>query len=164
METLKTLLAAKLKNSKKTALLAVGSSLRGDDAAGLLVAEFLNKSLPKIKNKNSFKIFIGETAPENFTGEIRKFEPSVILIVDCAEFAEKPGALKVMSPQETRGITFSTHSLPPRVMAQYFSDSFPCEVVIIGIQPKHLKFNESPSKEVRATCLKLARAIKGALN
>lgn len=163
METLKALLVTRLKNAKKTALLAVGSSLRGDDAAGLLVARYLTQSLPKIKGKSSFKVIIGETAPENFTGEIKKFQPSHILIVDCAEFGEKAGAVRVMTPQETHGVTFSTHSLPPRVMAQYLSDSFPCEIMIIGIQPKSLKFNESPSKEVRASCLRVARSIKSAL-
>jgi hydrogenase 3 maturation protease len=164
VETLKALLATRLKNAKKTAILAVGSSLRGDDAAGLLVARYLNQSLPKTKGKRSFKVFIGETAPENFTGEIRRFEPSHILIVDCAEFADKPGAVKLMTPQETHGVTFSTHSLPPRVMAQYLSDSFPCEIMIIGIQPKSLKFNESPSKEVRASCRKVAQSIRDALS
>lgn len=163
METLKALLVTRLKNAKKTALLAVGSSLRGDDAAGLLVARYLNQIFPKIKGKSSFKVIIGETAPENFTGEIKKFQPSHILIVDCAEFGEKAGAVRVMTPQETHGVTFSTHSLPPRVMAQYLSDSFPCEIMIIGIQPKSLKFNESPSKEVRASCLRVARSIKSAL-
>ena len=164
METLKEILATKLKNAKKTAILAVGSSLRGDDVAGLLVAEYLNQFPPKIKGKHSFKVFIGETAPENFTGEIRRFEPSHIIIVDCAELGEKAGAVRLMSPQETRGITFSTHSLPPRVMAQYFSDSFPCEIMMIGIQPKTLKFNESLSKEVRASCRKVARSIRDVLS
>ena len=51
MPNLKTILKKKLKDAKKIAVLGIGSALRSDDAAGLLVAEELKKiKNPKIKS------------------------------------------------------------------------------------------------------------------
>ncbi|MCX5686330.1 MAG: hydrogenase maturation protease, partial [Candidatus Omnitrophica bacterium] len=92
MQDLKKTLAGRLAGAKKIAVLAIGSELRRDDSAGILVAEELEKNLKNSKARRvPLKIFIGGTAPENLTGVIKKFKPSDILIVDALEMNRKPG-------------------------------------------------------------------------
>lgn len=134
----------KLKDAAKVVLLAVGSELRGDDAAGLLVAEELQKH--QIPNLD---ILIGGTAPENLTGEIKRLKPSHLVIVDAAEMNEPPGTIKLVSPEEIGGFSFSTHSLPLKVMIDFIQRDWPCEVLIIAIQPANLSFGAQVSDAVR---------------
>ena len=93
-------LKKKLQGARKVALLAVGSSLRGDDAAGLLVAEHL-KTLPRLK-KDTLKIFMGETAPENLTGEIKRYLPTHLIVIDSAEIGARAGEISLIEPRGGR--------------------------------------------------------------
>lgn len=136
----------KLRNAKKVAILGVGSDLRADDVTGMLVAENINKAF----NKNSkVKVFFGGITPENFTGEIKKFNPTHLIIIDCADFNKKPGFVSLIDPKNVSGISFSTHSLPLNILADYIARDINCEILIIGIQPKTIEFEEPVSKEAR---------------
>jgi len=155
MANLKTILKQKLKDAKKIAVLGIGSELRADDAAGLIVAE----ELKKIKNLK-LKVFLGSTAPENFTGEIIKFKPTHILIVDSVDTDQKPGFILLINPEEVGGVSFSTHMLPVKMMVDYLLASLECEIIIIGIQPKVLLFGETISKEVKKSTKQISGVIK----
>jgi len=158
VQSLEKFLLNRLKASGKIALLAIGSEFRGDDAAGLLVAAEVKK---KLKNAGrNFKIFIGATAPENLTGDIKRFNPSHILLVDSVDFKDKPGSIVVLSPRDIGdGVSFSTHKMPARVLMQYFSSSFKCDPILIGIQPYSIDFGKKPSKEVVNSSKEAAAAI-----
>ena len=155
MANLKTILKQKLKDAKRIAVLGIGSELRADDAAGLIVAE----ELKKIKNLK-LKVFLGSTAPENFTGEIIKFKPTHILIVDSVDTDQKPGFILLINPEEVGGVSFSTHMLPVKMMVDYLLASLECEIIIIGIQPKVLLFGETISKEVKKSTKQISGVIK----
>lgn len=163
MQSLKKELAARLKGAKRVAVLGVGSELRGDDIAGLLVINALKKS-KKIKKSVKLKTFEGSTAPENLTGEIRAFKPTHLIIVDTADIGERPGTVLLLRADEVgRGISFSTHKIPPKILIDYFAHSLKCEVVIIGIQPKSISFGKPPSKAVIASSRSVAASILEAL-
>ena len=155
MANLKTILKQKLKDAKRIVVLGIGSELRADDAAGLIVAE----ELKKIKNLK-LKVFLGSTAPENFTGEIIKFKPTHILIVDSVDTDQKPGFILLINPDEVGGVSFSTHMLPVKMMVDYLLASLECEIIIIGIQPKVLLFGETISKEVKKSTKQISGVIK----
>jgi len=155
MANLKTILKQKLKDAKRIVVLGIGSELRADDAAGLIVAE----ELKKIKNLK-LKVFLGSTAPENFTGEIIKFKPTHILIVDSVDTDQKPGFILLINPDEVGGVSFSTHMLPVKMMVDYLLASLECEIIIIGIQPKILLFGETISKEVKKSTKQISGVIK----
>ncbi len=155
MQSLQTILKKKLKNAKKIAVIGIGSDLRSDDAAGLLVAEELRKSkIPKLK------VFLGATAPENLTGEIIKYKPSHIIIIDSAEMNQKPGTVLLINPEEAGGISFSSHMLPIKMMVDYLYGSLESEILIIGIQPKSLIFGEDVSEEVKSSVKKISNLIQ----
>lgn len=148
----------RLAGAKRVAVLAIGSEFRGDDSAGLLVAENLKRSSKIPAGK--FKIFIGSTAPENLTGDIKRFKPSHILLVDSIDFREKPGSIVVLSPRDIGdAVSFSTHKMPAKVLIQYFSNSLKCDPILIGIQPASILFGKSPSRAVISSAKEVASAI-----
>lgn len=158
MPNLEKFLKNRLAKANKVALLAIGSEFRGDDAAGLLVAENVKKLL-KTPNCN-FKIFIGATAPENLTGDIKRFKPSHILLIDSVDFNDKPGSILVLVPNDIGdGVSFSTHKMPAKVLMQYFSKSIDCDPVLIGIQPLSVDFGAKQSKDMIGAAKEVAIAI-----
>ena len=162
MPNLEKFLKNRLKVSTKVAILAIGSEFRGDDAAGLLVAENLKKLLKKPSRKT--KIFIGATAPENLTGDIKRFNPSHVLLVDSVDFKDKPGTILVLSPKDIGdGVSFSTHKMPAKVLMQYLANSIECDPILIGIQPLSIEFGKKPSKAVISSAKEVASAIDKSL-
>jgi hydrogenase 3 maturation protease len=147
-QTLRTNLQQRLENGSRIGVLGVGSELRADDVAGILVAQRIKKLTGDKKTGPEIETFIGATAPENLTGEIKRFHPSHLVIVDAADLDAEPGTISVMDPDSIGGTTFCTHSLPLKVMIDYLLESFDCRVTIIGIQPKSLAVGAPVSKEV----------------
>ncbi|MGD0553123.1 MAG: hydrogenase 3 maturation endopeptidase HyCI [Sedimentisphaerales bacterium] len=152
------ILKQKLNNAQRVAVLGVGSELRGDDVAGLLVAQQIEKTITE-QTMPEIRVFIGETAPENLTGEIKKFQPTHLIIIDAAELNKKPGHIEIMEPQTIGGTSFCTHSLPLKVIIGYLLESFKFQAIIIGIQPKTLVFGAQPTKEVVAAAKHIAKTI-----
>lgn len=160
MTSLKTLLASRLDGAKRIAVLGIGSELRGDDIAGILVAQ----SILKRNRTKRLKAFLGGTAPENITGQIRKFKPSHTIIIDTAEMKESPGTILLLKPEElSKDITFSTHKMPAEVLIEYLIKSMGSAVTFIGIQPSTVKFGVKPSKKVAGSARQVASAILGAI-
>lgn len=144
---LRSLLRNSLTGSRRIAILGIGSEFRGDDAAGTLVAEYIAKK--KAVNKNiPVEVFIGATAPENLTGEIKRFKPSHLVIIDTIDTAQKPGTILVVDPKVIGGATFSTHTMPAKILSSYLKKSIRCKIMIIGIQAKSIHFGDPVSKDV----------------
>ena len=151
-------LTERLKNAASVVVLGIGSELKGDDAAGLLVVEKLSKfQHPKLK------VLSGGSAPENLTGEIKKLKPSHLIMADAASIGRPPGEIQLLTPAQIGGISFSTHALPLKVMIGFILEDHPCEVLIIAIQPKHLSFGAEVSPEVKEAAKITAEAIYSAL-
>jgi hydrogenase 3 maturation protease len=151
-------LKQKLENAKRVAILGIGSELRGDDAAGILAARQIEKNTKKNATPE-VRVFIGDTAPENLTGEIKRFQPTHLLIIDSADLNIEPGEIRLLNPDQIGGTSFCTHTLPTSVLTDYLMQSFKCEVIAVGIQPKTLTFGAKPSKEVVAAAKNIARTI-----
>jgi hydrogenase 3 maturation protease len=148
-------------DATRIAILGVGSELRSDDVAGMLVAELLE--IYANKGNKKLKVFMGATAPENLTGEIKKYEPSHLIIIDCAELKKKPGDVMILSKENVNNFSFSTHKLPIKVMIEYLLQSQKMDVAIIGIQPKSIAFGEAPSMEVKKVTEEIASIIVDAV-
>ena len=164
MQNLKKELEIRLKDAKRIAVLGIGSEFRGDDAAGMLVAEAIEKNAVRgtryAVRKVVLKAFLGATAPENLTGEIKKYKPTHIIIIDTADMKEKPGTILLLKKEDVgAGVSFSTHKLPAKVLMDYFTQSLKCGIIFIGIQPKSLKFGEKVSGEVKSSVKEVSGAI-----
>lgn len=140
-------------------VVGVGSTLRSDDAAGLRIAQALAALAPP-----NVVVLLGDTAPENITGEVRRARPSHVLFVDTADLGESPGSVRLLEAAEVDGMSSSTHTLPLGVIADYLTRELGCRVLFLGLQPKSVAFGESLSPEVAAavaeTTAILARALR----
>lgn len=153
---LKQELKNQLKRAKKIVIIGVGSELRGDDIAGLIVV----RELESINNSKRIKVFSGATAPENFIGKISRFRPTHLVIIDSADMHEQPGTIRIIDREKISGFSFCTHQLPLKMMADYISEMLGCHIFIIGIQPASLGFGKSPSKEVEDAARQTAKLLK----
>lgn len=160
---LKIELKNRLRDAKRVAILGIGSELRGDDAAGILVARYIGRAPSVTKKQGFLRVFEGATAPENLTGEIKKFKPTHLVIIDSADINEKVGVAKLIDPDKVSGFSSCTHSLPIKILVDYLAKSIGCEVAIIGIQPGRLDFASDISKEVKQTTRQVSKEIKDAL-
>ncbi len=81
-----------LDGCRRVAVLGVGSELRGDDAAGVLVVRDLRNLVSERPFSSLvFEGFEGANAPENMTGFITSFKPTHILVIDAAEIGASTG-------------------------------------------------------------------------
>jgi len=146
--------------SSRLVILGVGSELMADDAAGTMIAESL---MERFSSKVSEKLLIlsGSNAPECFTGVIKDFKPSHVILIDAADFKGQPGECCDIDPTVVCGVSFSTHMLPLKVMLEYLKKETGCETVILGIQPKCLEFCGEMTAEVKKTVDTLIEILSG---
>ncbi len=150
----------RLKFANKVAILGIGSIIMSDDAAGIRIAENLQK---RFVDKEKIKTYLGNTAPENFTGEIKNFQPDHLIIIDAADLKEKPGSIMIIDPEVIDGISFSTHMLPLRVMVEYLKKEAGCQTTILGVQPENISFGENLSPSVEIAVQEMSDIIGNAI-
>jgi len=164
MPSIKIILKSRLKNAQRVAVLGIGSVLRADDAAGMIIAKGLKAHIKGNSKKNRLKIFLGETAPENLTGQIKKFKPTHLIVIDAVDFHLKTGSLRVVDICTEAGVSFSTHRVPIEVLRDYLFKSINCETILIGIQPGSTEFCGCLSRGIKestqAACKEIGEVLK----
>jgi hydrogenase 3 maturation protease len=160
MLSLKRELKKNLDSAKRVAVLGIGSSLRGDDALGEALIGELKQNLKKKKLRIALKLFSCGVVPENFTGEIKRFKPDLILIVDALDMGKETGQISIIDPEETSSnVSFSTHGLPLNLLIDYLTRSLDCRIICIGIQPKSVGLGVSISSRVDKAIKKISNFI-----
>ncbi|MDD5439296.1 MAG: hydrogenase maturation protease [Candidatus Omnitrophica bacterium] len=165
MPNLTKALKQRLEGARTIGILGVGSDLRGDDAAGMLVAEGIKARLKKkAAGTRKVKVFLGATAPENLTGEIMRYKPAHLIIIDTIDIKQKPGTILVLKPEDFGGgVSFSTHTMPSKILIQYLLNSMDCVVTMIGVQPKTIAFGKPVTKSVLSATEEIITAIAAAV-
>lgn len=161
MRDVNSFLTERLQGFTRLAVLGVGSVLRADDAAGMEVVRrmgALDRALPP-----EVRFFAGETAPENFSGSIKRFAPSHLLIVDAADVGLYPGEFQDIDPADVGGPSFLSHMLPLKIMADYLAAETGAQVTLLGIQYRTLTFDGPMSREVEAAVQTVCQALEGIL-
>ena len=143
--------------------MGIGAELRGDDAAGLRVVALIEESFSKRPPRIPCRTFVGGTAPENVTGAVRALHPSHILFVDAADLGRTPGEFDMIDPEAIGGASFSTHTLPIKVIAQYLVAATGAEVMLVGVQPRSLAYATEMDPAVEEGCRRLVEEICEAL-
>ncbi|MCM8786325.1 MAG: hydrogenase 3 maturation endopeptidase HyCI [Candidatus Omnitrophica bacterium] len=128
----------RIKKGEKVVIIGIGNRLKGDDAAGSIIAEKLKE---KIKSKNLL-IIDAENKPENYIGIIKNFSPSLILIIDSVDFNSYPGNFRIFKIEEIKETTFNTHNFSLPLFKNLIGNS---EIYILGIQPEKIKIGEEVS-------------------
>jgi hydrogenase 3 maturation protease len=146
--------------SARVAVLGIGNEFSGDDAIGVRIARELASRLGPQPDR---LVLDGGTAPENFTGPLRRFQPDLVLLVDAAHIGDEPGAVAWLDWQQTDGLSGSTHTLPPSVLAQFLVGELACRLALLVIQPAQLDFGCPLSGPVRAAGNRVVDALAAAL-
>jgi hydrogenase 3 maturation protease len=122
--------------------------MRADDAAGVLVARTLSQR--DVAADDGVLILDAGHAPENRTGELRRFNPDVVVIIDAADMGEQSGTIQFIPVESIDGMSASTHSLPLSMLARYLKLELNCVVAFLGIQPDSNEVGERVSPDVFA--------------
>ncbi len=139
--------------------MGIGSDLRGDDSAGLVIARELLQD-PRALDAENLLIVEGGLAPENHTAQIRAFYPELVLFIDAAHMNERPGAVQWIPLEMIDGMSASSHSLPLSILAKYLTLELNCETGMLGIQPECNEFDAGLSLPVRAAADEIEAEIR----
>jgi hydrogenase 3 maturation protease len=138
-------------NQCRAAIIGIGHELNGDDAVGVVISDALSK-LNLRKNSQRYDdtrlIITAGPVPENFTGQLRRFKPDLVIFIDSAQMGAIPGSVEWLTWQQTIGMSASTHSLPLSILSQFLVSEIECEVFIIAIQASMNEFGDELSLPV----------------
>ncbi len=141
----------------RVAVMGVGHELLGDDAAGVMVARALK---PALVHQQDVLIIDGGQSPENQTGNLRRFSPDLVLLIDAAQMGESGGMVRWLVWQEICGLSASTHTMPLYIIAQYLHAELGCEVALIGIQPAQMVIGAGLSRAVKQSVDEIVQSVK----
>jgi len=131
--------------------MGVGNDLNGDDGAGLLVCD-------KMEKMEGVKTAITFTAPENFVDDAIAFKPDRVVLIDAADWGGFAGEVCELSMDTIQKAHFSTHRAPLKIIRDRLAKK-KILFSVVGIQAKTIGLGEQMSKEVRKACLLLAENI-----
>ncbi|MEM2971217.1 MAG: hydrogenase maturation peptidase HycI [Candidatus Bathyarchaeia archaeon] len=151
---LKNALKKWLMKHRKLVILGIGNPMKGDDALGIEILKLLKNKMPK-----NVKLIECQITPENFTGKIRRFKPSHVLIIDATQFGAKVGEAKLFLPNRISCSALSTHTMPLSLLAEIIQKSIGARVMLLGIQPKNVNFGEKISPEIQKAIKETAKII-----
>ncbi|MCR5027183.1 MAG: hydrogenase maturation peptidase HycI [Methanobrevibacter sp.] len=118
--------------------MGIGNELKYDDGVGpFIISKLNNEDL----NENVLLIN-AQTVPENFTGQIRKENPSHIIIIDACLMGLNPGDYKIVNSDEFTNIGISTHSMSLSYFVKFIN---PDKIIFLGIEPQSLELIDQDS-------------------
>ena len=146
-----------LSDCEKLIVLGVGNELKSDDGVGPYIIKKLKDE--NIENKNL--LFIdAKTVPENFTGKIRKENPTHIIIVDACLMDLQPGDIKIVNKYEFANIGISTHSMSLSFFVRYLENDTDFRIIFVGIEPETMDFGEKPTPNVEKAAIDFIECLK----
>jgi len=134
-----------LSQAKRIVILCIGSEIRTDDAFGPVLARRLQGTVP-----DYVTVIDAGTVPENYTGTMRRINPTHVLMVDVADMGLMPGELHFLEARNVEGFTVSSHAPSLRVIAKYLTTTTGAKVALLTVQPKSLEFGEALTSELRS--------------
>jgi hydrogenase 3 maturation protease len=140
--------------------MGIGQAMNGDDAAGIAVVRAL---LPLVADRDHVLVIEAAHAPENQTGPVRRFAPDLVLLIDAAQMDAPPGTVHWLDWRETDGLSATTHTLPPYMLAKFFVADLGCDVALIGIQPAGNALHAQISAPVQAAVDDIAAELAARL-
>ena len=146
-----------LTDCEKLMVLGVGNELKSDDGVGPFIIKKLKQE--NIENKNLLFIDAG-TVPENFTGKIRKENPTHLIIVDACLMDSNPGDMQIVNKYEFANIGISTHSMSLSFFVRYLEKDTEIAIIFVGIEPETMEWGVKPTPEVEKSANEFIETLK----
>ena len=105
-------------------------------------------------------IIDGKTVPENFTGKIRKEQPSHVILVDACLMGCKPGEFKIVDKDDFVNIGISTHSMSLSYFVKYLERDNDFKIIFVGIEPESMDYSDKPTPAVQKGAYKFINILK----
>lgn len=133
--------------TKHLAIVGIGHELRGDDAVGVMIARQLQEQL---QERDNLLILDAGVAPENITGQLRRFKPDIVLLIDAVDTGQDAGIIAMIDlDSKLVERVASTHTISLRLFADYLQTEFGCAVYLLGIQAMQISLNQALSSPVK---------------
>ena len=155
-------LKAEFASAARVAVIGVGNTGRGDDGAGVLAAAALKKKLGQ-KGRSCLKVLLGHETPESLTGEVRRFRPDLVLILDAAVSRRKPGSIFLLEKKDMAVEDVSSHRMPLALLVDYLEKSVGCRVLVLGIEPRSCREGAPLSAAVKKAAEMLSSQLAAVL-
>lgn len=121
-----------------TVFVGVGNRMRGDDAIGPVLIDLLSPHMPHVLDVSN--------VPENFTGMIKRLNPSKIVFIDAVQFGDCPaGYARIVEMSEAGGYGLTTHKFSLDMIMEYLKEETGADVFMIGVQPESIRDTEGLS-------------------
>ena len=118
--------------------MGIGNELKYDDGVGPYIISKLN-----LLGLNEDVLLINaQTVPENFTGKIRKENPSHIILIDACLMGLDYGDYKIVDKEDFVNIGISTHSMSLSYFVKFLNQD---NILFIGIEPQFLELIDQDS-------------------
>lgn len=148
-----------LNDCEKLIVLGVGNELKCDDGVGPFIIKKLQQE--NIENKGKLLFINAQTVPENFTGKLRKENPTHIIIVDACLMGQKPGYMKIVDKDDFANIGISTHSMSLSFFVKYLERDNDFKIIFVGIEPESMDYADNPTEVVEKTAYDFIDTLKG---
>ena len=155
---------------RKYVVVGVGKEERGDDVAGLRLAERLQAAvLTPARGEGTPRheqpvpcgqvpppaqpvIFLAGDVPENYAVKVADLRPEVVLLLDAAAMGLAPGSCRLLRAEEIPPVPGVTHRPSLEMFAAFVKLDCGAETYLLGIQPNmaHLGMGDAMSPEVAA--------------
>jgi len=122
-------------------VVGVGNPMRGDDVAGLVLAE-------RVAEKLELEYLRCEEVPENYVGKMLDDPADTILLVDAVDMKRAPGEIGLLAPDELADNGISTHNCSVGLLAKVLAGVKDKQMLVLGIQPQNLAWGQPLTPQV----------------
>jgi len=133
-------------------LLGIGNTDRGDDGVGPFIAA-------SFQHPDWLCLDAG-TAPENFTGVIRRHRPERLILVDAADMGLPPGSVRRVPRSMIQDTGWSSHMLPLYHVIDFVRELVSGDITVIGIQPDTMDYDTPMSATAHEAARRVIEALK----
>lgn len=148
-----------LEGFEKLIVLGVGNELKCDDGVGPYIIKKLKEGI--VEDKDRLLFIDAQTVPENFTGKIRKENPTHLIIVDACLMGGEAGDMKVVDENDFASIGISTHSMSLSFFVKYLQQDCDFKIIFVGIEPESMDYADNPTAKVEDAANEFINIFKG---
>ena len=146
--------------SKNNVIICLGNPIRGDDAFGIHLGEFLKKFKKE-------KVIIAETSPVNYLGKIISLEFEQIIFIDAIDFNLDPGSIIITDVElieNSKSLTTHYQEIDDLLHFIELDGKTPSQVLMIGVQISHIDLMSPMSDSMKHSCDILKQKLEIILN
>ena len=107
----------------------------------------VNESL--VERLNNTFLINGGSVPENFTGLIKKSNPSHIILIDASLMNLDAGEINIVNKDNIVDISISTHSMSLSYLIKYLELEKDYNILFIGIEPEVMDLSFELSSKIK---------------